>query len=72
MSCKELMLIFLWTSCLSAAPDKYYSYDLAAKRGGNAFIIYYFIIFVSSAGFGTAEWIGELGLSKQDAAHRNV
>jgi len=38
MSLKELMLIFLWTNCLSAAPDKYYSYDLEAKKGGNIFI----------------------------------
>ena len=37
MSRKEWMLIFLWTSCLSAAPDKYYIYDLEAKKGGNIF-----------------------------------
>jgi len=39
---KEWILIFLLIKCLSAAPDKYYSYDLLAKRGGNLFHFFRF------------------------------
>jgi len=35
MALKEWILILLCANCLSAAPDKYYGYDLIeAKKGG--------------------------------------
>ena len=31
-----IVLVVLCTNLLSAAPDKYYQYDLQAKKGGNS------------------------------------
>lgn len=36
MTWKEWILVCLFANCLSAAPDKYYSYDVLEKKGGYA------------------------------------
>jgi len=40
MAWTEWIFVLFFIGCLSAAPDKYYGYDVLEKRGGNPSTLY--------------------------------